>query len=159
MAKKNKKETDTNTSEETVDGFEPNVTPFGKIKESFSQGVKDVNKRKNAGNDIPEETATEEIVDGFEPNPTPFEKIKESFTKGVKEGRKTFLKKLMQVKGVDVKEIQKLYATGLIEPEILKDITLTDLVKSTGVKMDFAKTVKDVLVRKDNDSSSRYVKE
>ncbi|MGR3220139.1 MAG: hypothetical protein ACUZ8H_10035, partial [Candidatus Anammoxibacter sp.] len=92
-------------------------------------------------------------------NPTSFEKIKKSFSKGVKDGRKTFLKKLMQVKGIDIHEVQKLYTTGLIEPEILKDITLTDLVKSTGIKMDFAKIVKDVLVRKDDDSSSQYVKD
>ncbi|MGR3317580.1 MAG: hypothetical protein ACUZ8O_03800 [Candidatus Anammoxibacter sp.] len=145
-------------AEEAAASFEPNPTPFGKIKESFKKGVEDVKNREKADNDVSEETIAGETVDGVAPASTPFAKIKKSFTKGVKEGRKTFLKKLMQVKGVDVKEIQKLYATGLIEPEILKDISLTDLVKSTGINMDFAKTVKDVLIRKDDDSSS-YVKE
>lgn len=89
---------------------------------------------------------------------TPIEKIKESFNQGLVEGRRSLLKKLLQVKGVEPREIQKLYSAGLMEPEILKDITLTDLVKSTGIGMGLARSIKEVILRKESELPVEYEK-
>jgi hypothetical protein len=88
----------------------------------------------------------------------PMKRIKQSFNQGVTEGRKALLKKLMQAKGIEMGEIQKLYSTGLMEPELLEDLTIGDLVKASGIGMDFAKIIKDVLLRKDSDLPFEYEK-
>lgn len=89
---------------------------------------------------------------------SPMEKIKQSFSEGVEVGRRNLLKRLMQVKGVDTREIQKLYSTGMMEPEILNDLTLGDLVKATGIGMNFARTVKEIILRSDSDLPIEYEK-
>lgn len=87
---------------------------------------------------------------------TPMEKIKQSFSEGVGKGRRALLKKLLQAKGTETWEIQKLYSKGMMEPELLEDLTLGDLVKASGIRMDFARIIKEVILRKDSDLPFEY---
>ena len=89
---------------------------------------------------------------------TSMEKIKKGFSEGVEKGRRTLLKKLLQAKGTETWEIQKLYSKGMMEPELLEDLTLGDLVKASGIRMDFARIVKEVILRKDHDTPFEYEK-
>lgn len=89
---------------------------------------------------------------------TPIEKIKQGFSEGVEKGRRTLLKKLLQAKGTETWEIQKLYSKGMMEPELLEDLTLGDLVKASGIRMDFARIIKEVILRKDHDVPFEYEK-
>lgn len=84
------------------------------------------------------------------------EKIKQSFSEGVGKGRRALLKKLLQAKGTETWEIQKLYSKGMMEPELLEDLTLGDLVKASGIRMDFARIIKEVILRKDSDLPFEY---
>lgn len=121
-------------------------------------------KKKTAGKKTDKESKQEAIVEEIEEAPVsskepgPIEKVKQSFKKGATEGRRTLLKRLLQVKGVETHEIQKLYSKGLMEPDLLEDLTLGDLVKASGIKMDFARIIKEVLVRKDSDVPYEYEK-
>lgn len=87
---------------------------------------------------------------------TPMEKIKQGFSEGVEKGRRALLKKLLQAKGTETWEIQKLYSSGMMEPELLEDLTLGDLVKASGIRMDFARIIKEVILRKDSDLPFEY---
>ncbi len=92
------------------------------------------------------------------PEVTPMGKIKQSFSEGVEKGRRALLKRLLQAKGIETWEIQKLYSKGMMEPELLKDLTLGDLVKASGIRMDFARAIKEAILRKDSDLPFEYEK-
>lgn len=90
------------------------------------------------------------------PEATPMERIKQGFSEGVEKGRRALLKKLLQSKGIETGEIQKLYSKGLMDPELLEDLTLGDLVKASGIRMDFARVIKEAILRKDSDIPFEY---
>ena len=78
--------------------------------------------------------------------------------KRASKGSSALLQKLLQVKGVEREEIEKLYSRGLMDPEILKELTLDELVKASGIKEDFAVIIKEVVSRKESSLPFEYKK-
>lgn len=86
------------------------------------------------------------------------ENIKQVSGKKDVKGSSSLIQKLLQIKGVEREEIEKLYSKGLMDPETLKDLTLDEMVKASGIKEDFAVIVKEVVSRKESSLPFEYKK-
>lgn len=61
------------------------------------------------------------------------------------EGRSILLKRLLLEKGVKSLEIEKLYSTGLMDPEKLSNLTSDELVAASGIDMEFVEIIKSAV--------------